>query len=79
MGSATVATALWFEADETYVGKKDGPKERKRAGAGGYVHKRTVLSLVERGGKFRSFKLGSPTRHEIAAAIRENVDPGTRF
>ena len=67
------------EADETYVGKKDGPKGRKRAGAGGYVHKRTVLSLVERGGKIRSFKLGSPTCHEIAAAIRENVDPGTRF
>ncbi len=63
------------EADETYIGKKDG--KRKRAGAGGAAHKRTVLSLVERGGKIRSFKLGSPTRDEIGAAIRTNVDPAS--
>lgn len=63
------------EADETYIGKKDG--KRKRDGAGGYSHKRTVLSLVERGGQIRSFKLGSPTRYEIAAAIRANVDPAS--
>ncbi|HXC54041.1 MAG TPA: IS1595 family transposase [Rhizomicrobium sp.] len=60
------------EADETYVGKKDG--KRKAPGAGGAGHKRTVLSLVERGGKIRSFKLGSPSKHEIVAAIRANVD-----
>ena len=34
------------EADETYIGKKDGPKGRKHPSAGGgYGHKRTVLSL----------------------------------
>jgi len=60
------------EADETYIGKKDG----KRKGAG-YAHKRAILSLVERGGEIRSFKLGSPTRHEIAAVIRANVDPAS--
>ena len=63
------------EADETYIGKKDG--KRKHPGSGGYAHKRTVLSLVERGGKIKSFKLGSPTRHEIAKAIAENVDPAS--
>ncbi len=63
------------EADETYIGRKDGPKGRKAAGAGGYGHKRAVLSLVERGGQIRSFKLGSPTRQEIGTAIRANVDP----
>jgi transposase-like protein len=63
------------EADETYLGKKDG--KRKAQGAGGYGHKRAVLSLVERGGKIRSFKIGSPTRDEIGAAIRENVDPAS--
>jgi len=63
------------EADETYIGRKDG--KRKRAGSGGYAHKRTVLSLVERGGTIRSFKLGSPTRNEIGAAIRANVDPAS--
>ncbi|HWA92464.1 MAG TPA: IS1595 family transposase [Rhizomicrobium sp.] len=61
------------EADETYIGRKDGV--RKRASAGGYRHKRTVLSLVERGGKIRSFKLGSSSRDEIGPAIYENVHP----
>lgn len=63
------------EADEAYIGKKDGPKGRKHAGSGGYAHKRAVLSLVERGGKIRSFKLGSPTRQEIGAIVRDNVAP----
>ena len=63
------------EADEAYIGKKDG--KRKHKGAGGYGHKRTVLSLVERGGKIKSFKLGSDTKHEIVAAIRATVDPAS--
>jgi transposase-like protein len=62
------------EADETYIGKKDGPKGRKHPSAGGYGHKRTVLSLVERGGKIKSFKLGGNTKAEISKAIYENVD-----
>jgi len=57
------------EADEAYIGKKDG--KRKHKGAGGYGHKRTVLSLVERGGKIRSFKLGGSSREYVAPAIRE--------
>jgi transposase-like protein len=61
------------EADEAYIGKKDG--KRKAQGAGGYGHKRTVLSLVERGGKIRSFKLGGNTKAEIVPTIRENVHP----
>ncbi len=65
------------EADETYTGKKDGPKGRKFPGSGGYGHKRTVLSLVERGGKIRSFKLGGSTKHEIVGKLRENVDPAS--
>jgi transposase-like protein len=60
------------EADEAYIGKKDGG--RKHRGAGGAAHKRTVLSLVERGGKIRSFKLGSPTKAEIVPTIYKNVD-----
>jgi transposase-like protein len=65
------------EADEAYIGKKDGPKGRKAPGAGGAGHKRTVLSLVERGGKIRSFKLGGPNAAEIKAKIHTNVDPAS--
>jgi len=60
------------EADETFVGKKDG--KRKHASAGGYAHKRTVLSLVERGGKIRSFKIGSASRDDILPVMLENIN-----
>jgi len=60
------------EADEAYIGKKDG--KRKHPGSGGAGHKRTVLSLVERGGKIRSFKLGSSTKAEIVPALLANVN-----
>jgi transposase-like protein len=47
------------EVDETYIGNKPGVK-RKR---GGHLHKHTVLALVERGGKVRSFYM--PQLHGI--------------
>ena len=65
------------EADEAYIGKKDGKAGRKLPGSGGYGHKRAVLSLVERGGKIRSFKLGSSKREHIGPLIRANVDPAS--
>jgi transposase-like protein len=63
------------EADEAYIGKKDG--KRKAKGASGYAHKRTVLSLVERGGKIRSFKVGSSKREHIGPVIAATVDPAS--
>ena len=60
------------EADEAYIGKKDG--KRKHVGAGGYGHKRTVLSLVERGGKIRSFKIGSSKREDVLPVVLANVN-----
>ena len=57
------------------IGKKDG--KRKHKGAGGYAHKRTVQSLVERGGQIRSFKLGGNTRAEILPVIKANMDPAS--
>jgi transposase-like protein len=63
------------EADETYIGRKDG--KRKHPSASGYAHMRTVLSLVERGGKIKSFKLGGDTKAEISAAIRATADPAS--
>jgi transposase-like protein len=63
------------EADETFVGKKDG--KRKAPGAGGYAHKIAVLSLTERGGDIRSKRIENVTRAEVMKAIRENVDPAS--
>ena len=61
------------EADETYLLKADGKK--KAEGAGGYAHKMKVLSLTERGGKIRSFKIGSATKGEIVPALYAHVHP----
>src|SRR5471032_782020 len=46
-----------IEADETYIGRKESRKLKRGTG-----HKMDVLSLVERGGKVRSFKIDSVTR-----------------
>lgn len=63
------------EADETFVTKS--PKTRKRPG---YQHKIAVLTLAERGGLIRSFKLkGSPNKYEIQTAIDDHVDPASRL
>lgn len=61
------------EADETYLLKADG--KRKAEGAAGYAHKMKVLSLVERGGKIRSFKIGNATKAEIVPALHKHVHP----
>lgn len=66
------------EADETYIGHSDN-KPRKFPGSGGYAHKRAVLSLVERGGKIRSFTLTSPTAYEIKGILDDQVHYKTRL
>ncbi|MCE9649892.1 MAG: IS1595 family transposase [Parvibaculum sp.] len=68
------------EADETYFGSKehkstvrhDGKPYNKR-GARGVANKRAVVSLVERGGKVRSFHVKSADAETVRAIVRENV------
>jgi hypothetical protein len=43
-------TGKVVEADETYIGRKEGTVRRR-----GVAHKRAVVSLVERAGEVRSF------------------------
>jgi transposase-like protein len=56
------------EADETYIGRKEGRK--KMAGKG---HKRTVLGLVERGGQARSFHVERTNIENIVPIVRANI------
>jgi transposase-like protein len=56
------------EADETYLGRKQGAKVR----AGG-SHKMAVMSLVERGGKVRSFKIDRSNKETVEKVINDNV------
>lgn len=56
------------EADETFIGMKEGA-EKKR----GYGHKRPVLSLVERGGKVRSFHVDNTSADELVPILKANI------
>ena len=56
------------EADETYIGRKRGATKRAA-----YHHKMAVVSLVERGGKVRSFHVDSTTSKNIAPIVAKHV------
>ena len=60
------------EVDETYIGNKKG-KPVKR----GFGHKHTVLSLVERGGKVRSFHVDNAKGTTVIPIVEENVERET--
>ena len=56
------------EIDETFIGNKtDMPKRR------GFAHKHAVLSLVERGGKVRSFHVADTTAAHLVPILRANI------
>lgn len=57
------------EADETFIGRKAGAV----AGRGGVAHKRTVLSLVERGGEVQSFHIDGATASDVVPHMRQHL------
>jgi transposase-like protein len=57
------------EIDETFIGRKDGVPKAKAA----HWHKNAVLTLVERGGKARSFHVENVTKEEILPIVRANL------
>ena len=58
-----------IEADETFIGRKPGTKIRS-----GYAHKEAVFSLVERGGKVRSFHVPDVTANTLKQKLHANAD-----
>jgi transposase-like protein len=62
------------EADETYIGKKEGAKPGR-----GYAHKRTVVALVERGGEVRSFHVDTATVATVTPILRMNASRESRL
>ena len=58
----------FVEADETYIGRLKGvPYSR------GTAHKNTVLTLVERGGRARSFHIENASVAKIVPIVRANI------
>jgi transposase-like protein len=62
------------EADETYIGMKTGKVKKK-----GYGHKRTVFSLVERGGEVRSFHVENASAATLLPIMHKNIAKETAF
>jgi len=73
------------EADETFVGGKRRPLHRKPDGTlkqrkrRAYHDKEKVFSLVERGGKVRSFHIPKVNAETLKPIIREQVKADTRI
>lgn len=74
------------EADETYYGPvEEARTARTRGGAykskkgAGPANKRTIVSLVERGGSVRSFHVAFASKAIVVDIVRANVHPETRL
>jgi len=57
------------EADETYWGNKG----KQRKGARGYAHKEKIVSLVERGGKVRSYHVKEVNSATLRPILKEQI------
>ncbi|MEO1168428.1 MAG: IS1595 family transposase [Pseudomonadota bacterium] len=66
------------QADETYIGRKQGVKKHPRAG--GFGHKMTVVSLLdERTGKARSIHAKDMGKGIVAQIVKDNVHRESRL
>lgn len=72
-GGPIGGTGKVVEADETYFGDKDRITKRTKRGKSGLASKRAVVSLVERGGKVRSFHIDRATKENVRDVIVRNV------
>ena len=82
-------TGKVVEADETYFGnvpeakripsKQRGNRPFTKGGKVGVGGKRAIVSLVERGGRVRSFHPANANGDNIAAIVRENIARETRL
>ncbi|HJW40383.1 MAG TPA: IS1595 family transposase [Rhizomicrobium sp.] len=77
-----------IEADEYYISKPDSEHETRttkgrpytKSGRTGMANKRVVVSLVERGGRARSFHMKEgATKLSMADLLRANVHPASRL
>ncbi len=64
------------EADETFWGNNK-PKSQKKGR--GYHHKEKIFSLVERGGKVRSFHVAAVNAKTLRPIMREQIAADTRI
>lgn len=56
------------EVDETFISRKEGAVVKQGVG-----HKHVVLTLVERGGSVRSFRVDSVKKEDVLPVVRTNL------
>lgn len=67
------------EADETYFGDKKEVTTRTKRGKSGLSSKRAIVSLVERGGKVRSFHVDRADKRTVTNIVWHNIHKETTF
>jgi hypothetical protein len=74
------------EADETYFGPTEEPKiskQRKgrpyKKGSRGPRNKRAIVSLVERGGRVRTFHVAVADKETVQGIVRDNISRESRL
>jgi transposase-like protein len=72
------------EADETYFGRVENPVTTTSKGKpfrkqGGSVNKRAIVSLVERGGKVRSFHVPRADKKTVQKIVADNIAHESRL
>jgi transposase-like protein len=74
------------EADETYYGQTEEPRESPQRGGRPYRYarkgprnKRPIVALVERGGNVRTFHIPVADKATVSTIVRENIDRESRL
>lgn len=67
------------EADEAYFGDKEHVTKRTKRGKSAHSSKRSVVALVQRGGKVRSFHVDRADKVTVTAIMAENIAKETRL
>jgi transposase-like protein len=76
------------EADETYYGPVEGPQIRTttnkgnpftKKGRSGPSNKRAIVSLIERGGKVRTFHVPRADKATVLKIVTDNIDRESRL
>ncbi len=72
------------EVDETYYGRVENPGTHSRAGTpykkqSGTVNKRAIVTLIERGGKARSFHVPRADKKTVQKIVADNIAHESRL
>ncbi len=67
------------EVDETYFGDKHEVTKRTRRGKAAHSSKRSVVSLVERGGSARTFHVARADASTVMAIMADNIRPSSEI